>query len=116
VVEDDPRVRRVTVARLRDAGYRVIEAGNGAEALAKLDQRPKVDLLFTDLVMPGGMTGDQLARHARRVDPAIKVLLTSGYAEPMIAGREQARSGTWLNKPYTAVELATVVRSVLDQR
>jgi PAS domain S-box-containing protein len=114
VVEDDPRVRRVTVARLRDAGYRVLEASSGSEALTQLRQHPNVDLLFTDVVMPGGMSGDQLARQVRAERPAIKVLLTSGYAEPLVAGRDQAESGSWLRKPYTAADLAAVIRQLLD--
>jgi CheY-like chemotaxis protein len=113
VVEDDARVRRVAVARLRDAGYQIIEASTAAEALARLEDH-KVDMVFTDIVMPGGMTGDQLARRVRAERPSVKVLLTSGYAEPMMAGREQAEFGSWMGKPYTAAELATRIRQVLD--
>ena len=61
LVEDEPRVRRMTVARLQELGYRVLDAANGPAALALLDQHPEVDLLFTDMVMPGGMTGADLA-------------------------------------------------------
>jgi PAS domain S-box-containing protein len=114
VVEDDARVRRVTVARLRDAGYRIIEASTGPQALALLDTHPEVDVLFTDVVMPGGMNGDELARRVRERRPDIKVLFTSGYAEPLVAGREQAESGAWLRKPYTAADLARRVRELLD--
>lgn len=113
VVEDDVRVRRVAVARLKDAGYRVIEAGAGAEALALIDAHPEIDLLFTDIVMPGGMTGDELAKAVRAVRPHIKVLFTSGYAEPSVAGRELADAGSWLKKPYTAKELADRLRELL---
>jgi CheY-like chemotaxis protein len=114
VVEDDLRVRRVTAARLRDAGYHVLEAATATEALEILDGTAPVDLLFTDVVMPGGMTGDQLAAKVRAERPAIKLLLTSGYAEPLVAGREQAESGNWLRKPYTSAELANRVRTLLD--
>ncbi|MFN7026290.1 MAG: ATP-binding protein, partial [Pseudorhizobium sp.] len=113
-VEDDARVRRVTVARLTELGYSVIEAENGAEALAKLRQHHDIDLLFTDVVMPGGMTGDELAEIVRGERPQIKVLFTSGYAEPEIAGRQLAASGSWLKKPYTAKELAIRLRELLD--
>jgi PAS domain S-box-containing protein len=113
VVEDDPRVRRVAVARLRDAGYRIGEASTRAEARGRREAQ-EVDLLFTDIVMPGGMTGAQLAHRVRAERPAVKVLLTSGFAEPMVAGREQAEFGNWLGKPYTAAELATRIRQVLD--
>ncbi|CAD7040690.1 PAS domain-containing sensor histidine kinase [Pseudorhizobium halotolerans] len=113
-VEDDARVRRVAVSRLIDLGYEVIEAENGAVALERLKQHPDIALLFTDVVMPGGMTGDELAEIVRRERPEIKVLFTSGYAEPEIAGRELAASGSWLKKPYTARELAERLRELLD--
>ncbi|WP_248312286.1 PAS domain S-box protein [Bosea sp. BK604] len=113
VVEDDARVRRVAVARLEDEGYRVIEAGNGAQALTALAEHPEIELLFTDIVMPGGMLGDELAKEARALRPDLKVLFTSGYAEPSLAGRE-LDEGSWLKKPYTARELATRLRLLLD--
>jgi PAS domain S-box-containing protein len=113
VVEDDVRVRRVAVLRLADAGYSVVEASSGSEALERLEENPDVALLFTDIVMPGGMTGDELAETVRRTRPKIKVLFTSGYAEPTIAGRELSQSGTWLKKPYTARELAVRLRELL---
>ncbi|WP_440409499.1 PAS domain S-box protein [Neorhizobium petrolearium] len=114
VVEDDPRVRRVAVSRLTDFGYSIIEASNGVEALDRLAQNEDIALLFTDIVMPGGMTGDELAAEVRAWRPNIRVLFTSGYAEPAIAGRELAQSGSWLKKPYTARELAVRLRELLD--
>ncbi len=114
VVEDDARVRRVTVSRLLDAGYSVIEASNGTEALALCQENQDIALLFTDIVMPGGMAGDELAHKIRAMRPEIKVLFTSGYAEPTIAGRELAESGSWLKKPYTARQLAIRLRELLD--
>ncbi len=114
VVEDDARVRRVAVSRLLDAGYSVIEATNGAEALAAFQENPDIALLFTNVVMPGGMAGDELAHKVRALRPEIKVLFTSGYAEPTIAGRELAEAGSWLKKPYTARELAIRLRELLD--
>jgi PAS domain S-box-containing protein len=114
VVEDDTRVRRVTVSRLLDAGYSVIEATNGTEALALFQENRDIALLFTDVVMPGGMAGDELAHKVRTLRPEIKVLFTSGYAEPTIAGRELAEAGSWLKKPYTARELAIRLRELLD--
>ncbi|MFN7101409.1 MAG: PAS domain S-box protein [Pseudorhizobium sp.] len=113
-VEDDARVRRVVVSRLTDLGYAVVEAESGAAALAKLRENPDIALLFTDVVMPGGMTGDELAEIVRAQHPQIRVLFTSGYAEPEIAGRELALSGSWLKKPYTAKELAVRLRELLD--
>ncbi|WP_105416803.1 MULTISPECIES: hybrid sensor histidine kinase/response regulator [Neorhizobium] len=114
VVEDDPRVRRIAVSRLTQLGYGVIEASNGREALDQLGQHDGIHLLFTDIVMPGGMTGDELAAEVRARRPGMKVLFTSGYAEPAIAGRELAQSGSWLKKPYTARELAVRLRELLD--
>jgi signal transduction histidine kinase/CheY-like chemotaxis protein len=114
VVEDDARVRRVAVSRLTSFGYAVIEAENGTQALAQLERHGDIALLFTDVVMPGGMTGDELANRVRTERPHIKVLFTSGYAEPAIAGRELALSGSWLQKPYTARELAVRLRELLD--
>jgi len=114
VVEDDARVRRVAVARLKDAGYDVIEAVAGREALAAIEAHPEIRLLFTDIVMPGGMTGDELAREVRIIRPDVKILFTSGYAEPSVAGRELAEAGSWLKKPYTAKELAARLRELLD--
>ncbi|GGG22084.1 histidine kinase [Rhizobium wenxiniae] len=114
VVEDDPRVRRVTVSRLTSFGYQVIEAENGNEALTQLENHDDIALLFTDVVMPGGMTGDELANRVRAAKPHIPVLFTSGYTEPEIAGKELALTGSWLKKPYTSRDLATRVRALLD--
>ena len=114
VVEDDPRVRRIAVSRLTQLGYAVVEAANGTQALARLGESGDIALLFTDIVMPGGMTGDELAGQVRARQPDIKVLFTSGYAEPAIAGREFAQAGSWLQKPYTARELAIRLRELLD--
>jgi PAS domain S-box-containing protein len=114
VVEDDLRVRRVAVARLRDAGYRVLEASNGTEALIVFGQNADIALLFTDMVMPGGLAGDKLAEEIRRLKPDIRVLFTSGYASPQIAGDRLSENEVWLKKPYTARELAITLRELLD--
>lgn len=114
VVEDDARVRRVAVARLKGAGYRVLEAATGAEALVTVAAHPEIRVLFTDIVMPGGMPGDELASRVRALRPDIKILFTSGYAEPGVAGRELMAAGIWLKKPYTAKELTARLRELLD--
>jgi CheY-like chemotaxis protein len=114
VVEDDARVRKVTTARLRRLGYQVVEAENGAEALARLTTHPGVAMIFTDVVMPGGMNGDELAEAALARRPDLKVLFTSGFAEPAVA-RQRLGVGAWLKKPYTATELAAKIRLVLQQ-
>ena len=115
LVEDDPRLRRVLSRRLRSLGYQVFEAENGAAALAELAELPEVALLFTDMVMPGGMTGLELAEAALAIKPSLKILFTSGYAEPAIARLGQQK-GAWLKKPYTAEELAETIREVLREQ
>jgi PAS domain S-box-containing protein len=114
VVEDDPRLRRVVCSRLGALGYHVIEANNGSNALALLAAHPEIAMIFTDFVMPGGMNGADLAEAALAAKPDLKILFTSGYAEPAVA-RRKLRAGAWLKKPYTAVELAGTVRDVLDR-
>ncbi|MGR9173423.1 PAS domain S-box protein [Rhizobium sp. KDH_Rht_773_N] len=116
VVEDDSRVRRVAVARLAGMGYSVIEADNGKRALELLKEHPNVALLFTDIVMPGGMTGDELARAARAERPDLAVLFTSGYSEPALAANDVIAGAQWLRKPYTARDLALKVRELIDAR
>lgn len=114
VVEDDARVRRVAVARLEEMTYRVLQAETAAEALAVLGAHPEVALLFTDIVMPGGMSGDELAREARKLRPGLKIIMTSGFAEPSVAVRELAAEASWLKKPYSAMDLAVRIRELLD--
>jgi two-component system CheB/CheR fusion protein len=81
VVEDDNRVRQLTITRLKMIGYKVLEASDGPTALAILGRGDHVDLVFTDLIMPGGLSGREVASRAREIRPGVKVLLTSGYAE-----------------------------------
>ncbi|EIM28821.1 hybrid sensor histidine kinase/response regulator [Microvirga lotononidis] len=114
LVEDEARVRRMTAARLYDLGYRVLDAANGPAALALLDLHPEIELLFTDMVMPGGMTGTDLAEAVRSRRPKTKVLFTSGYAEPDVVRRGQETEARWLKKPYSTLELARTIREVLD--
>ena len=116
VVEDDPRVRRVSVRRLREAGYFVTEADSGPSALAVLDYGNIIDLLFTDIVMAGGMTGIDLAREARRRQPGLKILFTSGYADPSVIGQGVLASGCgWLAKPHSAHDLQRKIQELLDR-
>jgi CheY-like chemotaxis protein len=110
VVEDDPRVRRLAVRRLAGLGYRVLEAADGPGALALLGTSA-VDLLFSDMVMPGGMTGADLVRRARERRPGLPAVLTSGYAAPESVA-DLPRGAGWLPKPYTG--LARALRAALD--
>jgi PAS domain S-box-containing protein len=101
VVEDDSRVRRVTVRRLRELGYEVVEADSGDAALALLEGGAAADILFTDVVMPGELNGPALALAARRLRPSIRVLLTSGYTDPeTLAAVADLPGAGWLPKPY----------------
>jgi len=114
VAEDDPFVRAYAVTCLESFGYRVIEAVDGRDALNKISSGITADLLFTDVVMPGGINGWELAEAARGVHPKLKVLLTSGYALEALAERGRLPAGAVvLNKPYRKAELARRVREAL---
>ena len=116
VVEDNPDVRPVVVAQLKELGYEVIEAENATVALSILETSSPIDLLFTDIVMPGAMTGDQLAREALRMRPELKVLFTSGFAEASMQAGAPARDlagHNLLSKPYRKVDLARRIHQTL---
>ncbi len=114
VVEDDQRVRRVSVRRLKELGYLVLEADSGPAALKVLQDEAGIDLLFTDIVMAGGMTGLDLAREARRRRADLRILFTSGYAEPAaMKGGLRIANAAWLGKPYSIAELDAKIRELL---
>ncbi len=114
VVEDDAFVRAHAIASLRSLGYRVVPATNGTEALAKLQNGETIDLLFTDIVMPGGMNGWELAARAQRLRPGLRMLLTSGYALETLAARGHGHPEMpMLSKPYRKSALARRVREAL---
>ena len=115
LVEDYPQLRRRAKKLLTELGYNVFDAENGSDALAKLERVGKPDLLFTDVVMPGGMTGPQLVEAAWRRWPDLKVLYTTGHADHPGRDEETRRSNTdTLRKPYTKRDLAIAIRGVLD--
>ncbi len=115
VVEDDERVRQVAAQRLRSLGYRVREAGSGQAALNALEKHDGIELLFTDIIMPGGMSGRELAVAVREMHPDVKVLYTSGYAAEATAQRGALGPGeALLAKPYRTAELAVQLRRILD--
>ena len=114
-VDDNPDVRRTVGNHLRDLGYHVVMAENAEKALQTLADPGKIDLLFTDVVMPGGMNGKQLANEARRRRPDLKVLFTSGFPGTSLSNDLDLNSGdALLGKPYRKHELAQRVREVLD--
>ena len=113
VVEDDPDVRRLVVALLRDQGYGVSDAADGASALQLLRSDARFDLLFTDLVLPGGISGEHLASKARELCPALRVLYATGYTENLA---DLGNQSNVLLKPFKKAVLANSVRDALNRR
>jgi signal transduction histidine kinase len=115
VVEDDPDVRAFAEQALSELGYRVLIAADAASALRVLEHAPRIDLLFTDVGLPNGVNGRQLADEARRRWPALKVVFTTGYARNAIIHQGRLDPGVELvAKPFTQADLARRIRTVLD--
>jgi len=115
VVEDDPLVHDFVLAQLHSLGYTTIAVKNGAAALAIVTSGRAFDLLFTDIIMPGGMTGKELADEVRRLRPRMRLLYTSGYTDNAILAHGRINHGALLlAKPYRRSELAQIVRAALD--
>ena len=117
VCEDDDKVRAYTVDVLKELGYRVMEADNGAAALQTLETASEpIDLLFTDVILPGGMTGADIAQQARAQQPGLRILFATGYARNAIIHHGRLDPGVeLLTKPFTYAELAAKVRDMLDR-
>jgi signal transduction histidine kinase len=116
VIEDDDTLRNYTVEVLTDFGYRVLDAPNGSVALEILQREYDIDLLFTDVVIPGGMNGRQVADEAKKRRPELKVLFTTGYTRNAIVHHGRLDAGVDLiGKPYSPAELAAKIRAVLDR-
>ncbi|NUR14215.1 MAG: PAS domain S-box protein, partial [Bradyrhizobium sp.] len=114
IVEDDALVRQYVVTQIKSLGYAALEAANAAEALTIIDADKSIDLLFTDVIMPGAMNGRQLADEAVRRRPDLKTLFTSGYTENAIVHHGRLDSGVLLlAKPYRKSELAKMLRTAL---
>jgi PAS domain S-box-containing protein len=117
VVEDDALVRHYAVTQLQSLGYATISAAKGSEALELVEGGAKFDLLFTDVIMPGGMNGRQLADEIARRRPGIPVLFTSGYPESAIVHNGQLDPGVaLLGKPYRKPDLARMICEALARR
>jgi len=117
VVEDNAALRRVVVRQLGELGYQVVEAGNAAAGLQLLEER-SIDLLLTDIVMPGGVNGHELARRARQRWPQIKIVFTSGFSEARLnsdLSPLMPASTPLLSKPYRKEDLASAAREALDR-
>jgi len=118
VVEDQEAVRAVACGFLAEFGYQVIEAGTGAEALGRLREHPDIDLMFSDVVMPGGMNGFDLAQAAYDIRPDLKVVHTSGYPRGAMVHQEDPRfrEGFIIMKPYRREDLQNIIREALDRQ
>jgi CheY-like chemotaxis protein len=115
VVEDDALVRRYVVTQIASLGYTTLEASNAAEALNVIGKAATIDLLFTDVIMPGPMNGRQLVDEALKRRPSLKTLYTSGYTENAIVHHGRLDSGVLLlAKPYRKSDLARMIRTALD--
>lgn len=115
VVEDDKDLRRFVVRVLSRLGYEVLEAGSGKRALAVLKKSPGVDLFLSDVLLPGGRSGPDIAQEAQRNHPKLKFLFMSGHVTA--ESRHQGWLRDWadlLNKPFTKRDLTQKVRAVLD--
>ncbi len=117
IVEDNPRVRKLSVERVRDLGYQALEADSGDRAYGMLTEGAQVDLVFSDLVMPGALNGYDLAAKIAAEFPALRVLLTSGYASDVVtSAMARGRPHDILHKPYRQSELATRLQALLGER
>jgi len=114
VCEDDDDVRQFSSETLQELGYEVVEARDAAEAIDALRDQDRIDLLFTDIVLPGGKTGADLAREARSVQPDLKVLFTTGYARSALDGDDASAAIELLPKPFGIEDLAKRLRMMLD--
>jgi CheY-like chemotaxis protein len=113
LVEDDDQVLAMALESLRELRYQVVVARNAGEALHHIRAGGPIDLMFSDVVMPGGMNGAQLAAEARKLRPDLRVLLTSGYAGGVAATRSVAETYPLLPKPYRRSDLANKLRTVM---
>ena len=116
VVEDEPDVRTLSVALLFNLGYEVLEAADGPAALSMLESSSRVNLLFTDVVLPGGMNGPELAAEVARRRPGIGILYTSGYTEDAILHQGWLDEGIeLLDKPFRPEDLAQKIRAAINR-
>jgi len=113
VVDDSVEVRELAETQLRAGGYRVLSAPSGEAALEMMDRYGSIDLLFTDIIMPGGMNGLRLAELVRERQPEVPVLLATGYIDALPATKGAAPAYPILTKPYRLNELGERIRQLL---
>lgn len=116
VVEDEVLIRMAVTDYLRDCGYRVVEAGNGDEAMALLKTDAELDILFSDVNLPGVINGFALAQWIRRERPGMRVILTSGIAKSAREAHELCEEGPLMEKPYDHREVERRIRTLLSGR
>ncbi|MGH6907669.1 MAG: ATP-binding protein, partial [Aestuariivirga sp.] len=116
VVEDQEAVRAVACGFLEDFGYTIVEAEDGLQALARLQEHSDIDLMFSDVVMPGGLNGFDLAQAARGIRPELKIVHTSGYPKGAMVHQEEPRfrEGFIIMKPYRREDLQKIIKDALE--
>jgi len=115
VIDDEPTIRMLVAEVLTESGYAVIEAVDGPAGLRLLESNARIDLLITDVGLPGGMNGRQVADAARVARPDLKVLFITGYAENAAIGRGRLDNGMFiLTKPFQMEVLASRIREIID--
>ena len=118
VVEDQEAVRAVACGFLEDFGYEIVEAGDGFEALSRLQEHDDIDLMFSDVVMPGGMNGFDLAQAAQSMKPSLKIVHTSGYPKGAMVHQDEPRfrEGFIIMKPYRREDLQKIIKDALEKQ
>jgi PAS domain S-box-containing protein len=115
VVDDEPDLLDIAVAYLAELGYTALQAQNGADALQVIAQHPEIDLVMTDIIMPGGMNGVELAQKVRQLYPAIKIIYSSGFPADVLAERSMPLvDGPLLHKPYQRITFGAMIRFTME--
>jgi CheY-like chemotaxis protein len=115
VVDDEVDLLEIAVVYLEEMGYRVLHATDGPRALEVFAREPGIELLITDVIMPGGMNGVELARKVRELKPGMKIVYSSGFPSDALAERSGTQvDGPLLYKPYQRNDFAAVIRRAMD--
>jgi CheY-like chemotaxis protein len=115
VLEDEPALRRLVATHLENLGYSVVSVANGEDALSAIESMESIDLLLSDVMLPGGLSGRDVATEMKRCRPEVKILMMSGYAKEILTGEDPlGPDDALLNKPFQLTELACKVRVMLD--